>query len=125
MEERKIKVLVVDDEYNTRLLLSEELTEEGYDVLLAGTGEEGMRILGEQNPDVVVLDMRLPDIDWRTSLSTIREMNRDIPIIIFSAYGTYKQDFSVWAADFYVVKSSDLSELKESIRKAVRRREER
>lgn len=117
--ERKTKILVVDDEYNTRLLLMEELSEEGYEVILAGTGEEGIKMMKEKDPDLIILDIRLPDMDGRVSLSTMREINRNVPIIIFSAYGTYKQDFSMWAADFYIVKSSNLSELKETIRKAI------
>lgn len=112
----KKKILVVDDERNIRVLLDEELSDEGYDVVLAGNGEEALRMVKEEKPDLVTLDISMPGEDGLTILRKIREIEYDLPVIICSAYSVYKSDFSAVAADHYVVKSSNFEELKNKIR---------
>jgi len=112
----KKKVLVVDDEQNIRLLLKEELTDEGYDVVLAKNGAEALEIIKEEKPDLVTLDIKMPGEDGLSVLRRIREIEYDLPVIICSAYSVYKSDFSAVAADHYVVKSSNFEELKNKIR---------
>ena len=111
----KKKILVVDDERNIRVLLDEELTDEGYDVVMAGNGEEALRMVKEEKPDLVTLDINMPGEDGLTILRKIREIEYDLPVIICSAYSVYKSDFSAVAADHYVVKSSNFDELKKKI----------
>lgn len=109
------KIMVVDDEENIRFLYKEELMEEGYEVILAGTGREALDLLEETKPDLITLDIKMPDMDGIETLRRIKEIDKNIPVVLCTAYGQYKQDFSSWASDAYVVKSADLKELKETI----------
>jgi len=110
------KVLVVDDEENIRFLYEQELIDEGYTIVLARDGRECLEKVAVEKPDVVLLDIRMPRMDGLEAIGKIIELNKDIPIIINSAYSTYKDDFMSWAADAYVVKSYDLDTLKTTIR---------
>ncbi|MBI4686898.1 MAG: response regulator [Nitrospirae bacterium] len=110
-----MKVLVVDDDVNILRLYKEELEEEGYQVLTSSTGEEGMSIFEKENPDVVTLDILMPDIDGITLLRKMKEKRPDTPVIMSTAYD-YRDDFAVWASEAYIVKSSDLDELKRVIK---------
>ena len=112
----KKKILVVDDEKNIRLLLNEELTDEGYEVIMADNGETALKMIEEEKPDIVTLDIKMPGEDGLNILRKIREIEYDLPVIICSAYSVYKSDFSAVAADHYVVKSSDFDELKNKIK---------
>lgn len=111
------RILVVDDEENIRLLYEEELAEEGYEVSVAASAEEALAQIEAHRPDLITLDIRMPGVDGIEFLRLLRERDRDLPVIIVTAYGEYKQDFSVWASDAYVVKSADLDELKAVVRK--------
>jgi two-component system response regulator len=112
----KKKILVVDDEQNIRFLLKEELTDEGYDVITADSGEIALKMIEEKKPDLVTLDIKMPGEDGLSILRKIREIEYDLPVIICSAYSVYKSDFSAVAADHYVVKSSNFDELKSKIK---------
>lgn len=110
------KILIVDDEKNIRLLLTEELTDEGYEVIEANNGAMALKMITEEKPDLVTLDIKMPGEDGLSILRKIRETEYDLPVIICSAYSVYKSDFSAVAADHYVVKSSNFDELKDKIR---------
>lgn len=110
------KILVVDDEKNIRLLLKEELTDEGYDVIEADSGEMALQKIKDEKPDLVTLDIKMPGEDGLSILRKIREIEYDLPVIICSAYSVYKSDFSAVAADHYVIKSSDFTDLKNKVK---------
>lgn len=110
------KILVVDDEENIRLLLKEELEDEGYEVLTAKSGEEALDLVQAERPDLVTLDIKMPGESGLMTLRKIREINYDLPVILCTAYTSYKTYFSAVAADHYVIKSSDFKELKSKIR---------
>lgn len=112
----KKTILVVDDEENIRFLYKEELTDEGYEVILAGNAEEALEKIVQQRPDLITVDIKMPGMDGLEFLQKLKEEEKEIPVILCSAYGSYKQDFRVWASDAYVVKSADLSELKGAIK---------
>lgn len=112
----KRKVLVVDDEENIRLLFKEELEEEGYEVDTASNGLEALEKVKAASFDVIVLDIKMPVMDGIQALNAIKNMNKDQPVILCSAYGEFKQDLSSWVSDGYVVKSADTRELKETIK---------
>ena len=109
------KVLIVDDEKHIRLLYSEELREEGYDVALAADGKDIVARIEREKPDVVVLDIKMVSTNGLDVLQEIRNKSYNLPVILCSAYGSYKVDIKSIAADAYVVKSSDLTELKNKI----------
>ncbi len=110
------KILVVDDEVNVRKLYSEELEREGYKAFSAATIDEAIEILEKEQPDLIVLDIKLGEESGIECLLKIVEYRKDLPVIINSAYSVYKDNFQTWAADAYIVKSMDLGPLKEKIR---------
>ena len=114
------KIMIVDDEESIRLLYKEELEEDGFMVDVAKNGQEALEKLSLFKPDLITLDIKMPVMDGIEALKRIRELDRQLPIILCSAYGEYKQDFTTWASDAYVVKSADLTELKSTIRKFLR-----
>jgi len=109
------KIMVVDDEENIRFLYKEELEDEGFSVELAKNGEEALEKLPDFKPDLITLDIKMPGMNGIEVLKRIREQDRELPIVLCSAYGEYKQDFTTWASDAYVVKCADLTELKTTI----------
>ena len=66
--------------------------------------------------DLVVLDIKMPGMNGIEALNEIKNINKNLPVILCSAYGEFKQDFSSWASDGYVVKSADTNELKQTIK---------
>ena len=91
----KKKILVIDDEESICLLYEEEFKDEGYDV---------------------ILDINMPGITGIEVLRIFKEKSPNIPVIMSTAYSHYKQDFTVWAADAYIIKSPDLTELKQKVK---------
>ena len=113
------KILVVDDEAAIRLLYKEELTDEGYEVATY-EGDHGLLDrIAEERPDLVILDIKLAGHDGLELLQEIRNRYYDLPVILCSAYEVFKRDMKAIAADAYVVKSSDLTQLKKAVRRAL------
>ena len=109
-------ILVVDDEEAIRLLYREELEEAGYQVEVASDGQEALRMVEQRRPDLMTIDIKMPGMDGVELLRRVREVHRNLPIIICTAYGDFKYDFGTWASDAYLTKSSDLEELKGKVR---------
>jgi DNA-binding NtrC family response regulator len=109
------RLLVVDDEANIRLLYKEELTEEGYEVITAAGISEAIEKLQEGIFDLAVLDIKLKNESGIELLQQLVKDRHEMPVILCSAFSCYKDDFSAWLADGYVVKSGDLTELKQEI----------
>lgn len=109
-------ILVVDDEANIRRLYSEELTDAGYRVVGVGSWEEARRALESERFDLVTLDIRMGDgPNGIEALRLIKNRDPDLPVVLVTAYEEYQADFGSWAAEGYIVKSSDLTELKDRI----------
>lgn len=117
------RILIVDDEAHLRLLYRRELEEIGYEVIEAGTAEEGIRAFEESRPDLVVLDIRMPGMNGLEAMARILDRDRRIPIVLNTAFDSYRDDFTSWAADAYVTKGSDTTELTGTIRKLLEERE--
>jgi len=113
------KILVVDDEEHIRLLYSEELSEAGYEVITAADGFKLIERIEKEKPDLVVLDIKMVDYNGLDLLQEIRNKFYDLPVVLCTAYDTYKEDIKAIAADFYVIKSFDLTELKKKIARAL------
>ncbi len=116
------KILIVDDEMSIRMLYREEFEDEGYEVTEAADGHHLVERIAHEKPDVVILDIKMSEHNGLDLLQEIRKAFYDLPVIISSAYNVYKGDYKTMAADYYVVKSSDLSELKAKVKKALERR---
>lgn len=117
------KILVVDDEEHIRLLYSEELRDAGYEVITAESGYKLLELIEKEKPDLVVLDIKMVDYNGLDLLQDIRAKFYDLPVILSTAYDTFKEDTKSMAADFYVVKSFDLTELKKKIAMALEAKE--
>ena len=112
-------ILVVDDDEAIRTLLQEELSDEGYRVLIAGNAREALKKVQEKALDLVFLDIRMPGMDGLEALPRILGLKEGLPVILNSAYTQYQESFMSWAADAYVVKSSDLTELKAKVKELI------
>jgi CheY-like chemotaxis protein len=115
-------VLVVEDDKNQRLLYEQELKLEGYEVVTASDGKEALKKAQEQLPDIIIMDINIPKMDGIETMGRILSKKKEIPIIINTAYSNYKDSFMSWAADAYIVKSSDLSELKNTVQEVLAKR---
>jgi DNA-binding response OmpR family regulator len=109
-------ILLVEDDPKEQVLYREELRSEGYDVILASDGREALEKMQQGMPDLVILDIWMPGMDGIDSLGYILRENRKLPVILYSLDPSYKNDFRSWSADAYLLKSSNLTELKETVR---------
>ena len=113
------RILLVDDEEYILKLYSEELSDEGHQVVTVNSGDQVIGMIDLHQPEIVVLDIKLVEWNGLELLQDIRKHYYDLPVILCTAYDTYKEDPKSMAADYYVVKSFDLSELKTRIKIAV------
>jgi len=112
-------ILVVEDDKNHRNLLEQELAEDGYEVMAASNGAAAMEIFKINRPALVIMDILLPGIDGIDVMQQMLEIEPQLPIIIHTAYSSPSSDFITWFAKAYVIKSTDLSGLKEEVRKSL------
>jgi DNA-binding response OmpR family regulator len=118
----KPRILLIEDDDMQRLLYQEELTFKGYEVTAVHSAQEGLRALQEHGADVVVLDIAMPGTDGIEALGKLLDCDNQLPVILNTAYSSYKDDFMTWAAEAYIIKSSDLSELFEAIETVLEKR---
>jgi two-component system response regulator AtoC len=124
LPERK-QVLIVDDEPNLRKILSAQLSRDGYDVMTAEDGEQGLALLKEHHIDLVITDLKMPKVDGMTLLKRALEEEPDLPIVLITAHGTIDtavEALKSGAFDF-VTKPFDKDEVRQIVGKALRTRE--
>jgi DNA-binding NtrC family response regulator len=116
------KVLVVDDEKHIRMLYQEELESEGYEVATSNGEEDILEVVEREKPKVVILDIKLgANRSGLDLLQEIRSKDQDLPVILSTAYDSFQHDLKSIAADYYVVKSVDLAELKSKVELAMKK----
>jgi two-component system response regulator (stage 0 sporulation protein F) len=116
------RILLIEDEAPLGRLYQLELEEEGHDVAIARGGDDAAREVARQVPDIMVVDINLEGSpNGLEVMSCLLANQPDIPVIINTAYSHYRSDFKSWAAAAYVVKSSDLGELKRAIAETLER----
>jgi two-component system response regulator AtoC len=124
LPERK-QVLIVDDEPNLRKILSAQLSRDGYDVLTAEDGEQGLAQLREHHIDLVITDLKMPRVDGMTLLKRALEEEPELPVVMITAHGTI--DTAVEAlkrgAFDFVTKPFDKDEVRQIVAKALKTRE--
>ena len=115
------KILVIDDDGSIRETLDLYLTEEGYDVYTAPTGTEGLNTFTQKSPDVVILDIRLPDVNGFTILEELREEDENVKVIMITAHHDMESTIRAMkdGAFDYIHKPVDVNELDIAIKKAI------
>ena len=88
-------------------------------MIVARNGKEALEKYDRESPHLVILDIRMPSMDGLETLNALLGRNRQLPVILNTAYSTYRDNFMTWGAEAYMLKSSDLTELKEKIREAL------
>ncbi len=123
MSEQPIRVLVIDDEPQIRRFLRTSLSAHGYHVIEAACGKEAIVKMTTERPDIVILDLGLPDMDGLDIIRRVREWST-IPVIVLSVRGREDEKIAVLdgGADDYVTKPFNMGELLARIRAALRRR---
>jgi two-component system, OmpR family, KDP operon response regulator KdpE len=123
MSERKPRILVIDDEPQILRFLRTSLTANGYDVIEAGTVAEGRRLADREQPDLIVLDLGLPDGDGKEVLRHVRAQG-ETPVLILSARDREAEKVEALdlGADDYVNKPFGIEELTARLRAALRHR---
>ncbi len=118
----KQKILIVDDEPHLRLLYETELKRAGYQTLTASNAAQGLEVVQTMNPDLVILDIRMAGMDGIEALQHILDRDNRIPVILNTAFSSYRDNYLTWAADAYVTKSADVTELVETVRSVLESR---
>ncbi len=118
---RKTRILVVDDEHLIRWSLEQNLKKQGYDVLTAGTGEDALKMVREDQPDLILLDVQLPGINGLQVLEKSKEIDEDIVVIMVTAQGALETAVNAMrlGAYDYINKPFNLDEMAIVIKKAL------
>jgi len=118
-----MKVLIIEDEKDLVAILKRGLQEHSFTVEVAYEGEEGLYLAENFSYDVIVLDLMLPGIDGFTILKRLRELKKDVPVVVLTAKGEVEERVKGLdlGADDYIVKPFNFSELVARLRAVVRR----
>jgi DNA-binding response OmpR family regulator len=120
----KKKILIIDDEIELVNLVKMRLEANGYDVLTANSGLEGLSQAISALPDLVVLDIAMPEMDGYTTLQKLKgdEKTKDIPVIMLTAYGKMKSLFEMEGVSDYIVKPFDPKDFVSRVNKVLEER---
>jgi CheY-like chemotaxis protein len=124
MKNKKANILVVDDDERTRRMMEDMLTPQGYGVILARDGKEGVNMASSKKPDFIFMDMMMPVMDGLAACHEIKTnpATKRIPLFMLTAISgdTNKQMAKeVWGADGYLTKPVDLKELLNTITRSL------
>ena len=114
-----IRILHIDKDDAIRFLYEEELTEEGYEVIGTSNCEGILDKIAKLNPNIIILEPKFPKVDGLDLLQSIRSTHYNMPVIISTAYSAFRYDPRSITADYFVIKCSDLRELKLRIKMAL------
>lgn len=115
------KILIVDDQYGIRILLNEVFQKEGYQTYQAANGFQAIDIVLNDRPDLVVLDMKIPGMDGIEILKRVKEIDKDIKVILMTAYGELDmiQEAKDLGALMHFAKPFDIDEIRQAVRKEI------
>ena len=116
------KVLAVDDELQMRDLLNLFLTRDGYEVILASNGEDAIELAKKENPQIILLDIKMPGIDGIEVCRRLKanRKTQSIPIIVITALGDHKMEAIEAGADDFISKPLDMLELSTRVKSIIR-----
>jgi len=109
----------VDDDLALLALYQDELNEEGYEVALARSGKEALEKFSAENPDLIILDVLMPRMDGIDILQAILKKEPRARVVLNTIYPEYREKFRELGAVGCIIKSSDLSKFKETIRELI------
>jgi DNA-binding NtrC family response regulator len=115
-----LRLLFIDDEEGFLELYRSAFSRDGFAVETTTTIEGARDRLAQGGIDLVILDIRLGETSGLALLKEIKAKDSRTPVVLSTAYARYQDDFSSWLADAYVVKSSELEELKQAVRRCLR-----
>jgi len=123
--ERKLTILLVDDDPVQSKMLREELQDEGFHVLRAFDGEEGLKLARSKKPDLVLLDIIIPKLDGISVLKKLKEdsVTKAIPVIMLTNLDTSREAFEaleLGITEYLVKKNYTLEELTEKVREVLK-----
>lgn len=113
------RILIVDDEPHLRLLYETELRRAGFETMTASNAAQGLEFVETMQPDLVILDIRMAGMDGIEAMQRIMEREQRVPVILNTAFSSYKDNYLTWAADAYLTKSSDVTELIETVKRVL------
>jgi two-component system response regulator (stage 0 sporulation protein F) len=113
------KLLIVDDQFGIRILLNEVFQKEGYQTFQAANGFQALDIVDKHSPELVLLDMKIPGMDGIEILKRLKAVNKDIQVIIMTAYGELDmiQEAKDLGAITHFAKPFDIDEIRDAVRK--------
>ena len=111
-------ILIADDDEVTRTILEKALEKEGYRIMTAVNGREAVEKVKEESPDLLILDIRMPDMHGLEVLEVVRKENKALPIVVCSGVGQLRDDFAVLSSNIsaFITKPVDVEKLKEKIK---------
>lgn len=118
---KKKKVLIIDDEKQLCELFHTGLTKEGYEVLTALSGPEGIKKVLDSHPDIIFLDLKMPEMDGIETLGHIRNIDKDVVVIILTGYPSMDTALKAYYLNIYdyMTKPFSLEAVKEAIKTAL------
>ncbi|MBT2699046.1 response regulator [Neobacillus sp. C211] len=117
----KEKILIVDDQFGIRILLNEVFQKEGYQTFQAANGIQALEIVTKHDPDLVLLDMKIPGMDGIEILKRMKVIDPDIRVIIMTAYGELDmiQEAKDLGAITHFAKPFDIDDIRAAVRKHI------
>lgn len=115
------KILICEDEEDLRVIFIDFFKDKGFEVVCAADGEEGLKLVDSEKPDIMLLDMRMPKLDGYGTLKKLREYNKELPVIVITAYGYICQVIQMMNLGIsgYVTKPIDYDKLSDKIREVL------
>lgn len=117
-------LLIIDDDEVVRLSLADYLEDSGFNVLQASNGQQGLQIFEREQPDLIICDLRMPQVDGLTLLRRISELSIDTPVLVLSGAGVMSdvvEALRLGAADYLIKPLEDLMVLEHSVNRALDR----